>query len=270
MRNVAQAALAAVALLMASLVLAGAQAPPANSTLNFEVASLKPSQPGASGPFGIRPAPGGQRYLASSAPLELFIQVAYGIRRDLILGGPEWINSDRFDMNAEAERPSSIDQLHVMLQNLLAERFKLRFHHETKELPVYALMVDKNGPKLKAHQASSAGDVWIDETVEQPFHVKWKCTFASMDYFAFRLSRILDRPVLNRTNLTGDYDFDLAFTQELPPGIREGALINGVPIDTSGPTVFEALRNQLGLKLESQKGPVEIMVIDHAERPVEN
>jgi uncharacterized protein (TIGR03435 family) len=267
MPNVARAALAALALVMASL--AYAQAPAAAPNLNFEVASIKPSQPGGRG-GGIRPSPGGQRYLASNAPLRLFIRGAYHIRADQIVGGPGWIDTDRYDMNAEAERPSSIEELHIMLQNLLAERFKLRFHYETKELPIYALMVDKNGPKLKAHPVGNAGDVWIDETVEQPFHVKWKGTFASMDYFAFRLSAILDRPVLNQTNLTGDYDFDLAFTQELPPGIRDGALINGAPIDTSGPTVFEALRSQLGLKLEPQKGPVQIMVIDHAERPVEN
>jgi uncharacterized protein (TIGR03435 family) len=94
--------------------------------------------------------------------------------------------------------------------------------------------------------------------------------FASMAYFAWRLAQILDRPVLDRTNLKGSYDFDLSFTRELPPGFPFAALNNGLSIDTSGPPIFEAVRKQLGLKLERQKGPVEILVIDHAEKPVAN
>jgi len=95
--------------------------------------------------------------------------------------------------------------------------------------------------------------------------------FAPMDYFAWRLSTMLDRPVVDLTKLTGGYDFELKFTRELPPGTPpEGALLNGTPIDTSGPTIFEAIRQQLGLRLERQKGPVDIMAIDHAEKPAEN
>jgi uncharacterized protein (TIGR03435 family) len=91
-----------------------------------------------------------------------------------------------------------------------------------------------------------------------------------MDYFAWRLGQILDRPVVDQTKLKGGYDFELKFTREPPPGLREGGLINGEPVDTSGPRIFEALQKQLGLKLEGQKGPVEIIVIDHAEKPIEN
>jgi len=208
--------------------------------------------------------------LASNIPLKALIMVAYRIKPDQVVGGPEWVSTDPYDMNAKAERPSSIEELHVMLQDLLAERFKLRFHRETKELPIYALTVEKDGPKLQSHAARSAGDPWIDQTIEQIVQVKMHAKFVPMDYFVWRLSQTLDRPVVDQTKLKGDYDFDLSFTQEPPPGFPIGALLNGSPIDTSGPTIFEAVRKQLGLNLERQKGPVDILVIDHAEKPVEN
>jgi uncharacterized protein (TIGR03435 family) len=237
--------------------------------LRFEVASLKPSPPGQTR-YGIRPAPGGERYVASNVTLKLMITVAYRIKADQVAGGPAWMDADGYDMNAKAERPSSVEELHVMLQELLGDRFKLRFHRESKELPMYALTVDKDGPKLKPHEAQSAGDPWIDQAQGHFPQAEWHATFAPMDFFAWRLSLILDRPVVDLTGLKGGYDFDLKFTQELRPNIQPGALLNGEAIDTSGPTIFEAIRRQLGLKLERQKGPVDILVIDHAEKPVEN
>jgi uncharacterized protein (TIGR03435 family) len=241
------------------------------SSLKFEVASLKPSHTDErSG--GIRPAPGGERYVASNVTLKLMIAVAYRVKNDQIAGGPAWIENDRFDMNAKAERPSSVEDLHVMLQNLLAERFQLQFHRETKELPVYALQVDKGGAKLQPHEAQSAGDPWIDVAFAPP-KMTWHAKFAPMAYFAWRLSLMLDRPVIDQTAIKGGYDFDLAFSPEMRgagPAPPDGPLLNGAPMDTSGPTIFEAIRQQLGLKLERQKGPVDIMVIDHVEKPVEN
>jgi uncharacterized protein (TIGR03435 family) len=269
MRWIALTALFATALV--SWRFAHAQSPAAAPTsLKFEVASLKPTPPDPQAPFGIRPAPGGERYVASNVTLRLIMTVAFRVRDEQIAGGPDWINTARFDMNAKAEHPSSVEELHVMLQNLLAERFKLQFHHETKELPIYALTIDKDGPKLQPHQAGSGGDPWIDQNAEQFLHMAWHAKFAPMDFFAWRLSLILDRPVIDQTRLAGGYDFDLKFTRDLPPGISEGAQVNGAPIDTSGPTIFQAVRQQLGLKLESKKGPVDILVIDRAEKPVEN
>jgi uncharacterized protein (TIGR03435 family) len=260
---------ALTAIVLVNLHAARAQAPAATPTsLEFDVVSLKPSQPGGRG-GGIRPAPGGERYVASNVTLKLLITVAYRIKEAQVAGGPAWIDTDLYDMNAKAERPSSIEELHMMLQNLLTTRFKLRFHRQTKELPVYALLVDKGGTKLQPHQAQSAGDPWIEPAFEQ-LKMTWHAKFVPMDYFAWRLSLLLDRPVLDQTELTGGYDFDLRFTREPPAGLPEGALLNGAPIDTSGPTLFEALRQQLGLKLERTKGPVDIMVIDHAEKPGEN
>jgi uncharacterized protein (TIGR03435 family) len=246
------------------------------SAQKFEVASIKPSQPGQTR-YGIRPAPGGERYLASNVTLKLLITVAYRIKADQVAGGPAWMDADRYDMNAKAERPSSVDELHLMLQELLADRFKLRFHRESRELPIYALTVDKEGPKLKAHEAQSAGDPWIEPTVDQNagerLKTTWHAKFAPMDFFAWRLSLFMDRPVVNQTKLDGGYDFDLSFTQELPQppqGTPAGAVFLGGPGDGSNSTIAESIRQQLGLKLEREKGPVDIIVIDHAEKPVEN
>jgi uncharacterized protein (TIGR03435 family) len=256
-----------LSLAAAITALAQTATPPA---LKFEVASLKPAQPDPTGRGIIRPAPGGQRYVATNVPLRLLLTVAYSVKGDQITGGPDWVDTARFDMNAAAARPSNSDELHLMLQNLLAERFHLRFHKETKQLPIYALSVDKDGPKLHAHQAQNAGEPWIDQSIERILQVTMHAKVVTMDYFAFRLSQVLDRPVINQTKLPGSFDFDLAYTREPPPGIPENALLNGQPLDTSGPTIFDALRRQLGLKLEATKGPVQILVIDHAERPSEN
>jgi uncharacterized protein (TIGR03435 family) len=100
--------------------------------------------------------------------------------------------------------------------------------------------------------------------------MKLTATFCPMDYFAWRLGQLLDRPVADQTNLQGGYDFTLSYTREPPAGMPEGAQLNGQPIDTSGPSLVEAIRDQLGLKLEKKKEPVEILAIDHVEKPGEN
>jgi uncharacterized protein (TIGR03435 family) len=250
---------------------ASAQEPPADPNLKFEVATLKPSPAGQerTGPCGIRPQPGGQAYSADCTSLKGFLTVIYRIKPDQISGGPAWADNDRFEMRGKAEKPSSADELHVMLRNLLIERCKLQYHFEKKELPIYALMVDKGGAKLTPHEAKNAGDPWIDQTQAAFLHMKMVATFCPLDYFAFRLGQMMDRPVVDMTGLKGGYDFNLEFTRELPPNIPETAQINGSPIDTSGLTVYEAVQKQLGLKLERQKGPAPILVIDHAEKPLE-
>ena len=227
--------LAAVIGLLGAVLLC-AQTATSPSTLKFEVASLKASQPGGRG-GGIRPAPGGERYQATNVPLRLLIMVAYRVKADQVSGGPSWMDTDTWDMNAKAEKPSTVEDLHVMLQNLLAERFHLQFHRESKELPVYVLSVDKGGPKLQAHEAQNSGEPWIDQSIEGAVHVKLSAKYSPMDYFAWRLGQMLDRPVIDQTRLKGGYDFELAFTRDLPPGLSEGALLNGAPIDTSGPKV---------------------------------
>jgi uncharacterized protein (TIGR03435 family) len=266
-----------VALLASRLL---SQSPAVPTSLRFEVASIKQSAPDRPTTGGIRPAPGGERYIASYTTLRTLLTVAYHIKAEEIIGGPEWMETERYDMNAKAEKPSNIEELHMMLRNLLAEEFKLRFHRETRELPVYALTVDKDGPKLTRHESPStgetAGKMWIadvrDPRPELALRRAWHATQAPMDLFALRLGEIMDRPVLNLTHLEGSYDFDLSFIQApgLPPGVPDGTLkVNGVEVDTTGPSIIEAVR-KLGLRLERQKGPVEIMVIEHAEKPSAN
>ena len=255
---------------LATSFLLAQQKPPLES-LKFEAATFKLSAPGGRG-GGIRPLPGGQRYQATNVSVRLLIQVAYHLKAEQIIGGPSWLDTDRFDMNAVAERPSTINELHAMLVNLLVDQLRLKFHHEKKELPIYALTVDKAGPKqLRPNESKNAGDSWIeveaDPTPGAFLKNTWHAKFCPMEYFAFRLGGILDRPVVDQTSIKGEYDFDLTFTRELPPNIQPGAQLNGVEIDTSGPTVFDAIQKQLGMKLEKQKGEAAILVIDHAEKP---
>ncbi|HWC96084.1 MAG TPA: TIGR03435 family protein [Candidatus Sulfopaludibacter sp.] len=246
-------------------VLAAAQTP----ALKYEVASVKPSDPGARGGTG-RPEPGGQRYRGTNLPLKSYISSAYQMKLDQVTGAPAWVDSDRFDIEAQAEKPSSLEEHHRMMQSLLAERFHLQFHMETKELPMYALTVDTSGAKLMLHDAANSGDPWIEQTRDAPFHARWKATASPMDLFAFRLAAIMDRPVVDQTGLKGNYDFTLTYTMDLPANAPPNFMLNGEPVDTTGPTIYQAVRQQLGLRLEARKGPVKVMVIDHVERPAAN
>jgi uncharacterized protein (TIGR03435 family) len=237
--------------------------------LRFDVASLKPSPPGGRG-GGIRPAAGGQRYEAVNCTIKTMIMVANAIKADQIVGGPDWLASDLYDMEAKAEKASNGDELHVMLMNMLVDRLNLKIHREKKEMRMYALTVGKDGPKMTPHEADSAGDPWIDQTQIKFLHMQMKATAVRMDYVAFRLGMLMDLPVVDLSGLPGSFDFKLEYTRDLPPGFPEGGKVNGEDPDTSGPTIFEALRKQLGLELKAQRGPVDVIVIDHAERPTAN
>ena len=254
----------AIALTATGLVFAQTSAP--SHSLKFEVATLKPNTTGDNRGI-IKPAQGGQRYEATNLAARFYIMTAYRLKGEQIVGGPAWIDSDRFDMQGKAEKPSTNDELHEMLKSLLEERFQLKFHWDNKEMPIYALTVDKGGPKIEQHQATNAGDPWIDQSIDGAIHVKMTGTFAPMDYFVWRLGQLMDRPVVDMTKLKGGYDFTLTYTRELPPGIQEGASFNGQPIDTSGPSIFQAVQKQMGLKLEAQKGMAPVMVIDRMEKP---
>jgi uncharacterized protein (TIGR03435 family) len=231
----------------------------------FEVASVKPSPPNTRG-TGVRPAPGGRRYVGSGIPLRSYLYVAYQVRPEQIAGGPNWLDNELYDLNAEADQPTSIENLHIMLQNILTDRFKLQFHFEKKEMRAYVLTVDKNGPKnLTAHPNPSAGEVFLDQSFGPGLN-NWHAHCASMDFFTWRLSQTLPDPIINQTGLEGCFDFDLNFVREQFPVTPVMPTIEAV----LGPSIYDALKNQLGLKLESKKAPVEVMVIDHAERPTAN
>lgn len=235
------------------------------SDLQFEVASLKPGAPG--GRLGtIYPASGRRRYVGSNVSLKLMISVGYHVNSDQISGGPPWISSALFDLNAEAEKPSRIEDLHAMLRNLIAERFKLRMHSETKTRPVYVLSVDKSGIKMMPSDPATAGDPLIS----QPSAGTLTAHNTPMDYFGWLLSLFLDRPILNQTGLDGIYDFRLSWTPALSASLPDSHSFSDTGDDNTAPGIFEALRQQLGLRLHAQNGPVEILVIDHAEKPDPN
>jgi len=237
-----------------------AQSKPQGNRLAFEVVSVKPSAPGGRG-GGIRPMPGGQTYIATNVPLRLMIKVMYRINDSQIVGGTDWMDTDLWDVDAKAERPSSVDQLHEMFQTLLAERFKLQFHRERKEIAAYVLSVDKSGSKLKLSDSKEPFDIPIKPSNRPGKSVG---TRVPMEYLCFYLAQLLNVPVVDQTRLDGFYDFTLELPAPAP------LLAPGPAPAADGPDLFTAIRQQLGLKLESRKAPVEVFIIDHVERPTNN
>ena len=239
---------------------------PQNGTIarpEFEVASIKPSPPQPEGQtsttMSVYAANDGRngslKYTYVS--LKEVLAEAYQVQQYQIAAGPEWLGSERFDIAAVIPAGSARDQVPPMLRNLLLDRFRLELHRETKELPVYALVVGKNGPKLKP--AESATGISSNSN-----RVRWHISAqTSMLKFAEFLSFRLDRPVLDATGLSGAFEFTLDWTVDTvePAGAKDAA---------SGPSIFTAVQEQLGLKLDARKGAVEILVIDHAEKPSEN
>ena len=208
----------------------------------------------------------GQRFTAEAMSLDNLITYAYDVKRYQVSGVPSWADSnnlacDRYDVSAKAEADGTLSQAQakVMLRNLLADRFHLRFHREMKDMPIYALVVAKNGPKLK----EAAPDAQIILRLSSgPKGPEMTVTAGTMAQLVNQFSNAngVDRPVLDKTGLTGAYDYKLTWTPEL------GAPRN----DSETVSIFTALQEQLGLRLEPQRAPIEVLVIDSAERPSEN
>jgi uncharacterized protein (TIGR03435 family) len=249
------------------LTVSVASAMPTTPTrLTFEVASIRSAQPSAGSIYTIKPLPGGNGYTVQNSPFKLMMSLMYKVPMRQILGGPEWINTDRFDIEARADHPSSVDDLHVMFQNLLADRFNLRFHKEVKEGPVYGLKVDKLGLKMKADGTGQALGIPIVPSPGGGF----TGIRVPMQYLSWWLGQQLQndgRPVVDQTGLTQSYDFTLSFAPQLPPNVSRDSL---PPEMQNLPSIFEAVQQQLGLKLEPQRGPVEYYVIDDVEKPSAN
>jgi uncharacterized protein (TIGR03435 family) len=249
------------------LTISVASAMPTTSTrLTFEVASIKFSPPNAGTVYTIKPLPGGSGYTAQNAPVKLMISLMYKVPMRQIIGGADWINTDRFDIEARADHPSSVDELHLMFQNLLADRFNLKYHIETREGPVYALTVDKSGLKMKADGTGQAMGIPIVPTTGGGF----KGTQVPMKYLTWWLGQQLQndgRPVVDETGLSESYDSTMSFAPELPPNVSRESL---PPELQELPSIFEGVTQQLGLKLEPTRGPVEYFVIDHIEKPSAN
>jgi bla regulator protein BlaR1 len=255
--------------LAAPIVVGMLNAPPVQAQLNattlpptFEVASIKPSDPAAR---GTRVQLDRGRFTGSNLTVKFLMQYSYEVRDFQIQGGPGWIGTEGYDISAKGGGDAKGDDLKPMVQALLADRFKLALHRSTKELPIYALVVAKGGPKMKI--SARAGDergsgMRIGRGQLEVQQVK-------MAELATQLARTLGRSVIDRTELTGEYDFKLEWTpDEAQPGIAKEP--GTIQMEGAGPSIFTALQEQLGLKLESTKGPVEILVVDRAERPSAN
>jgi uncharacterized protein (TIGR03435 family) len=256
--------LAAIAALM-SVPLAQPQDPAKAVRLNFEVVSIRPSKPDSPG-GGIKPLPGGNGYTAQNIPVKLMFSLMYKVPMRQIAGGPDWLNTDRYDIEARADRAYSVDDLHIMFQNLLADRFNLKFHKETKEGNVYALTLDKSGLKMKPNLSEQDFNIPITPGGNNVFVGKR----VPMPYLCWFLGQQLqrdERPVVDLTGLDKNYDFTLSFAPVLPPDVSREDLPQEL---RDRPSIFDAVTEQLGLKLQAQRGPVEHYVIDHVEKPSEN
>jgi len=184
---------------------------------------------------------------------------AYDVPEARIFGGPKWVNEDRYDIDAKAAGPADGHELMAMLQSLLADRFQLVFHRETRLLPGYALVVGKKGLTAKP---SAPGSPSRSSSSRRTIEAE-SC---SMRCLALKLSEVLHLPVSDLTAVEGEFDFKLEFAPEelqaRPPSGGEPA--------TPGPSIFAALDEQLGLKLEARKVPTEVLSIDRAEKPSAN
>ena len=202
---------ASVMLIIAGGLITGGVAEAQSAPLSFDAASIKPSQnAGPAAPVGIRVAPGG-RLVTVNTTLRMLVNYAYNVRDAQITGGSSWIDSDRFDIEARPESVATQDQLRFMLQTLLADRFGLKIHKEPKEMNVYALTVAKGGPKLK--QSEKPGDA--PQMHMAPGAVS--ATGATMAQLVQPLSNFIGRTVVDKTGLTGKYDFELKWTPD--PGL---------------------------------------------------
>jgi bla regulator protein BlaR1 len=246
----------------------------------FEVASIKPT--GSRGGGMMRPMPG---RLTATAPLRVLMEAAYHVQPFQIVGGPEWIRSDQYEIDARATGNPGNAQMMFLLQSLLADRFQLRFHRESREMPIYALAPTRGGLKLPPPRDGSCAEEQapppgLGDPTPKPrcggtdvalesgaWHMRGGKV--PMAEFVRVLSLMLGRTVTDQTEFSPTFDVDLQFRADdtiagFPPPPPEA-----IPAETASPSIFSAVQ-QLGLRLESTKGPVEVLVIEHVEKPSEN
>jgi uncharacterized protein (TIGR03435 family) len=220
----------------------------------FEVATIKPTDPDYRG--GVVNTPPGGMFTSRGIPLKFLIAIAYDVNVRQVSGGPSWLESDRYDVIGKAPDTSGnlrMDTVRPMLRSLFAERLRLVVRLDKREMPVYALVVGKNGHKLRAHEENGGSA----QLLIQP-GAKLPARNATMTEFSFLLQNgVLDRPVLDRTGLVGRYDFDLTWDE------------SGLP-DSNLPSIFTAVQEQLGLRLEPERGIADEVVLEHVERPGAN
>ena len=265
-----------------TLLAAGVPQAQAPAPAAFDVSSVKPNKDG--GPSSVRVTPGGMLTVTNNN-LRNIIRNAWNITNDQIVGGPDWIDSERFDITAKASAPFKQDEARAMLQALLADRFGLATHMETRELPVYLLVLARKdgalGPQMKKSDVDCAA-LFAAVTAggkmpERLPNGNLPCGISvrgnqglvtgngvAMDQFARNLVGGVGRIVVDKTGLPGYYDLNLTFAPEGPPP-PPGA--PAAPAPDSVPSLFTALQEQLGLKLEPGRAPISVLVIDRATRP---
>jgi uncharacterized protein (TIGR03435 family) len=238
----------------------------------FEVATIKPTAPDWTGGRYMRMQTAHQ-FAAKGYALRVLLSAAYNLNPKAISGGPAWVDSDLYDVLAETPgevRPTQDEQM-SMLRKLVSERFNLTFHREQKEFPIYTLTVAKNGPKLTeaAPDTSPEGSPPLVFRLA-PDGARLPARNATMGELAWVMQRAaVDRQVVDKTGLMGRYDFDLEWS---PDESQFNGQFRG-PVSTdpaAKPDLFTAMQQQLGLKLEAARGPIEAMVIDKVERPSAN
>lgn len=268
------------------LIVIGLASLQAQPKLEFEVATIKPaeggpSQPGVPRRVGLMFAPGGGLNATGVGVRQLIgfaydLPCGFGCGDQMISGGPSWVDSERFDITAKGSdgdsgptpgsappSPEQIrttqEQMRAKMQSLLADRFQLKIRRDPKEMPAYFLVLAKNGPKLKASE--SAG-----RPMMRMGRGQLNAQGVSIDMLVRHLSGTSGRTVVDKTGLKGNYDFVLDFAPDGPGGPGGPAPL----ADSSAPSLFTALQEQLGLKLEAAKAPVDIIVIERLEKPSAN
>jgi uncharacterized protein (TIGR03435 family) len=257
----------------------------------FDVVSVKANKSGGGfinlGNLGQS----GSLYRATNVTLNILITVAYQLKPQQMSGLPGWASSEHFDIEARAADNPGIDQKRLMLQSLLADRFKLVAHHETQQRPIYALAVSKagkTGPQLQPHaDDTKCPDLSTAAVLPGPNGAlppapcgSFRMLFSpqamhmmgqkiTIETLASSLSRQLERVVVDRTGLSGVFDVDLDFAPQGLPGGPLGADANAPDLSGS-PSIFTAIQEQLGLKLEPTTGPLDVLIIDHVEEPSAN
>jgi uncharacterized protein (TIGR03435 family) len=239
----------------------------------FDIASIRVNNTATDGRHHVYNDPSVSSFRTVNLSTKDLLQYAFDMPTSQILGGPAWLDSTLFDIDAKSDAaadtrlhslplPDARNEKHLMVQVLLADRFHLKVHFETRHLPIYSLVVanPKLGPKF---QPSAVAGTTLD-TSRNRLHIAGSDNTLAL--LARELAHVTGRVVENRTGITGRFDLKLRWTPDDAPT----PLINGAPDPNPPPNLFSAIQEQLGLKLEPGKGPVQVLVIDHIEMPSEN
>jgi len=244
----------------------------------FEVASIKPADPQAMNQMRVGMSADAGRITYSNVNLRDLIQRAYEVKSPQV-SGPSWIDSERFDVNAKIPEGVPADQVPAMLRTLLEQRFQLKCHRETKELPVYELVEAKGGQKMeKAKEETGRARMSMENHGDGVMY--GTVTSATMANFSDILARWVDRPVIDKTGLNGAFDFTLELSMQDMAGMRGAMPMHGggaggpaagpAPENAAGGSLFSSIQ-KLGLKLEAKRAPVDLLIVDSAEKaPTEN